>query len=395
MGKSSIRQLDLAGRRVLIRVDFNVPLQGGAVGDDTRIRAALPTIRHALERGATVVLVSHLGRPRGAPRPDLSLRPVAQRLSALLGLPVRFAEDCIGVAARDAVAAAHPGGVVLLENLRFHAGEERNDAALAAELGALADVYVNDAFGAAHRAHASTAGVVAHVGEAAAGLLLEAELQHLGALLDSPARPFVAMLGGAKVSGKLDVIENLLPRVDALLIGGAMAYTFFSRRGLPVGRSLVEPELREAAGNVERRAQDGGVDLRLPADHVVAERIAEDVATDTLDVADDAIGERVGVDIGPRTRAAYAALIADAGTVMWNGPLGVFEIEAFAAGTLHIARAVADSTGVSVIGGGDSVAAAARAGVSDRITHISTGGGAALEFLAGRTLPGVGALPDA
>ena len=320
---------------------------------------------------------------------------MAQRLSALLGLPVRFAEDCIGVAARDAVAAAHPGGVVLLENLRFHAGEERNDAALAAELGALADVYVNDAFGAAHRAHASTAGVVAHVGEAAAGLLLEAELQHLGALLDSPARPFVAMLGGAKVSGKLDVIENLLPRVDALLIGGAMAYTFFSRRGLPVGRSLVEPELREAAGNVERRAQDGGVDLRLPADHVVAERIAEDVATDTLDVADDAIGERVGVDIGPRTRAAYAALIADAGTVMWNGPLGVFEIEAFAAGTLHIARAVADSTGVSVIGGGDSVAAAARAGVSDRITHISTGGGAALEFLAGRTLPGVGALPDA
>ena len=395
MGKSSIRQLDLAGRRVLIRVDFNVPLHGGAVGDDTRIRAALPTIRHALERGATVVLASHLGRPRGAPRPDLSLRPVAQRLGALLGLPVRFAEDCIGAAARDAVAAAHPGGVVLLENLRFHAGEERNDAALAAELGALADVYVNDAFGAAHRAHASTAGVVAHVGEAAAGLLLEAELQHLGALLDSPARPFVAMLGGAKVSGKLDVIENLLPRVDALLIGGAMAYTFFSRRGLPVGRSLVEPELREAAGNVERRAQDGGVDLRLPADHVVAERIAEDVATDTLDVADDAIGERIGVDIGPRTRAAYAALIADAGTVMWNGPLGVFEIEAFAAGTLHIARAVADSTGVSVIGGGDSVAAAARAGVSDRITHISTGGGAALEFLAGRTLPGVGALPDA
>ena len=395
MSKRSIRNLELAGRRVLIRVDFNVPVAAGAVGDDTRIRAALPTIRYALERGATVVLASHLGRPKGTPRPDLSLRPVARHLSELLDRPVHFAADCIGEPARAAIAEAHPGGIVLLENLRFHAGEERNDAALAAELGALADVYVNDAFGAAHRAHASTAGIVSHVGDAGAGLLLGAELEHLGALLGNPRRPFVAVLGGAKVSGKLDVIENLLGRVDALLIGGAMAYTFFERRGLPVGRSLVEPDLLDAADGVERDARGAGVDLWLPADHVVTERVEAGAAAATLSVDDAAIGERIGVDIGPRTRQAYAEIVGRAGTVVWNGPLGVFEIDAFAAGTLAMARAVAGTAATTVVGGGDSVAAVAKAGVRDRITHISTGGGASLEFLAGRTLPGVSALPDA
>ena len=395
MSIRSIRNLDLAGKRVLIRVDFNVPIADGAVGDDTRIRASLPTIRYALERGATVVLASHLGRPKGKPRPALSLRLVANHLAGQLGRPVRFASDCVGEAARSAVAEAHPGGVALLENLRFHAGEELNDPAFAAALGELADLYVNDAFGAAHRAHASTAGVVARVADAAAGLLMGAELDHLGSLLGSPDRPFVAVLGGAKVSGKLDVIENLLGRVDALLIGGAMAYTFFARQGLPVGQSLVEPDLLEAAAGVERDAQRAGVDLRLPTDHVVTARIEAGAATETLGVRDDAIGNRLGVDIGPGTSAAYAAVIGRAGTVVWNGPMGVFEIDAFAAGTLAVARAVADTAGATVVGGGDSVAAVAKAGVSDRITHISTGGGASLEFLAGRTLPGVSALPNA
>ena len=394
MSIRSIRHLDLAGKRVLIRVDFNVPIADGAVGDDTRIRASLPTIRYALERGATVVLASHFGRPKGKPRPALSLGPVARYLSELLGQPVRFASDCVGAAARSAVAEAHPGGVALLENLRFHAGEERNDAAFAAALGELADLYVNDAFGAAHRAHASTAGVVAHVADAGAGLLMGAELDHLGSLLASPDRPFVAVLGGAKVSGKLDVIENLLGRVDALLIGGAMAYTFFARRGLRVGQSLVEPDLLEAAAGVERDALNAGVDLRLPSDHVVTARIEAGAATETLAVNDAAIGDRLGVDIGPATSAAYASVIQRAGTVVWNGPMGVFEIDAFAAGTLAVARAVAGTAGATVVGGGDSVAAVGKAGVRDRITHISTGGGASLEFLAGRTLPGVSALPD-
>ena len=394
MSIRSIRNLDLAGKRVLIRADFNVPLADGEVGDDTRIRASLPTIRYALERGATVVLASHLGRPKGNAQAALSLGPVAGHLSDLLGQPVRFASDCVGEAADTAVAAAHPGGVVLLENLRFHAGEERNEAAFAAALGALADVYVNDAFGAAHRAHASTTGVVAHVADAGAGLLMGAELDHLGSLLGNPARPFAAVLGGAKVSGKLDVIENLLGRVDALLIGGAMAYTFFARRGLPVGKSLVEPDLLEAAAVVERDARRAGVDLRLPSDHVVTARIAAGADTETPDVRDAAIGDRLGVDIGPGTSAAYATVIGGAGTVVWNGPMGVFEIDAFAAGTLAVARAVAETAGTTVVGGGDSVAAVANAGVRDQINHISTGGGASLEFLAGRPLPGVSALPD-
>ena len=394
MTKRSIKDLDLKGRRVLMRVDFNVPIKNGEIKDDTRIRASLPSIQYALEQGAkTVVLCSHLGRPKGKPAPEFSLKPVADRLSSLLGRPVTFAEDCIGEPATKAVASAGNGGVVLLENLRFHAEEEKNDPAFAAQLAALADVYVNDAFGSAHRAHASTEGVVRQIKDSGAGLLMAAELEHLGRVLQQPDRPFVAILGGAKVSDKLEVIENLIPRVDALLIGGAMAYTFFQARNVPVGKSLVEAELVEAAREIESRAKARGLRLELPVDHVVAPRLEVGAPAEVLAVGDAAIGDRMGLDIGPRTIDTYRSVIAGARTVIWNGPMGVFEIDAFAAGTLAVAEAVATVKGTTVIGGGDSIAAVAKAGVTDRITHVSTGGGASLEFLGGRELPGVAALP--
>ncbi len=389
----SIKDLDLGGKRAFIRVDFNVPIKNGTIGDDTRIRASLPTIRYALERGATAILASHLGRPKGRPNPEYSLRPVAAKVAELVGRPVEFAEDCIGEAARAAIETAARGGrLVLLENLRFHPEEEQNDSGFAKQLAELADVYVNDAFGSAHRAHASTEGIVHHAKEAAAGLLMAAEIQYLGTILERPDRPFVAVLGGAKVSDKLEVIQNLVPRVDALLIGGAMAYTFFKARGLPVGRSLVEADLLDAARAVERQAKARSLRFELPVDHVVAPKLEAGAPTEILDVTDPAIGDRMGLDIGPKTIALYRSVIAGAKTVTWNGPMGVFEIDAFARGTIEIARAVADVKGTTVIGGGDSIAAVAKAGVTDRITHISTGGGASLEFLGGRKLPGVVAL---
>jgi phosphoglycerate kinase len=390
----NIKDLDLRGRKALIRVDFNVPIKNGRIGDDTRIRASLPTIRYALEHGATVILMSHLGRPKGKPNPEYSLRPVAEHLSTLLGKPVQFAEDCIGPAAEAAIAKAGPGGVVLLENLRFHGEEEKNDDGFAKALASLGDVYINDAFGSAHRAHASTEGIVRHMKASAAGLLMADEIAHLGRVLENPDRPFVALLGGAKVSDKLEVIENLLGKVDRLIIGGAMAYTFFKARGYPVGTSLVEDDKLDAARRIEADAAARGVRVELPRDHVVAGRLAGDAPHEVLAVTDPAIGERMGLDIGPATIAAYRTALADAKTVVWNGPMGVFELEPFAAGTNAVASAVAAVNGTTVIGGGDSIAAVRKAGVADRITHISTGGGASLEFLGGRILPGVAALSD-
>jgi phosphoglycerate kinase len=395
--KYSIRDLPLVGRTVFIRVDFNVPIKDGHIKDDTRITASLPTVKYALDAGATVVLASHLGRPKGKPAPEYSLKPVAEHLAALLGRPVEFATDSVGSAAREAVdQAKSPGGsrIVLLENLRFHAEEEKNDAAFAKALASLAEVYVNDAFGAAHRAHASVAAMVPQFVHAGAGLLMEKELTYLGMALGNPERPFVGILGGAKVSDKIEVIESLLGRVDRLIIGGAMAYTFFKALGMPVGRSLVEDDKLDAARSVLSHAQARGVQLLLPVDHVVAPAIDANAQTAVLEVRDAAIGDRMGLDIGPMTAQLFSETVKDAKTVVWNGPMGVFEVTPFAAGTIAVARACAAVKGTTIIGGGDSVAAVNAAGVAEKMTHISTGGGASLEFLGGQTLPGVAALPE-
>src|SRR5512140_2146410 len=330
MAKLSIRDLNLKNKRLFIRVDFNVPLASGGqeITSDKRIKASLPSIKYALEQGAGVVLASHLGRPKGKPNPEMSLKPVAKRLEELLGRPVKMAPDCVGPEVEAMLPK--PGEVLLLENLRYHAEEEKNDPAFAKQLAALCDVYVDDAFGSAHRAHASTEGIVRHVKTAAAGLLMAAELEYLGRALEHPERPFAAVLGGAKVSDKLEVIQNLISKVDALVIGGAMAYTFFHARGVPTGKSLVEPDLANAAKEIEQRAKARGLDLELPLDHVVADTPEAGVTTETIDVGDPAIGDRMGLDIGPRTIGRYRNRIASAKTVVWNGPMGVFEIDAFA-----------------------------------------------------------------
>jgi phosphoglycerate kinase len=399
MDKLSIRDLDLKGRRVFVRVDYNVPLKDGALEDDTRVRASLPTIKLAVERGARVVLASHLGRPKGERSEKYSLRPVAAHLQTLLGQPVAFAEDCVGEAAQTAVDALKDGGVLLLENLRFHAGEEENDEGFAKGLAGLCDVYVDDAFGAAHRAHASTVGITKFVAQSAAGLLMEKELDYLGRVINAPEHPFVAILGGAKVSDKIAVIDALISRkVDKLLIGGAMAYTFFKAQGFTVGKSLVEDDKMPTALEILERAKAAHVELLLPTDHVVVDSYDPLKSKKTIPVEFTNAG-LVGVDIGEETVAHFARALEGARTVIWNGPMGIFEEKelGFDRGTVGVARAVAeaaDGGATVIVGGGDSVAAVTQAGVAERITHISTGGGATLEFLAGDELPGVAALND-
>ena len=394
MAKLSIADLDLAGKRVLVRVDFNVPLNERLeVTDDTRIRAALPTIRYAQDKGAKVLLVSHLGRPKGQAVPAMSLAPAATRLAALLGQPVGMAPDCIGAAAEAAAAALSAGRVLMLENCRFHAGDEKNDEAMSRALAKLCDVFVNDAFGAAHRAHASTVGVTEFVPVSAAGFLMAKELEYLGRAMTNPNRPFVAILGGAKVSDKIGVLKNLVTRVDVLLVGGGMAYTFLKAQGMEIGGSLLEADKLDVAREVLAAARAKGVTFVLPMDHVIAQKVAADAETRTAESTAIPAGW-MGLDIGPKAREAFAKIIQGAKTVIWNGPMGVFELAPFSQGTVAIARAIAASGATSIVGGGDSVAAVAQAGVTDKMSHISTGGGASLEFLEGIELPGVAALTE-
>jgi phosphoglycerate kinase len=387
--KKTIRDIDVKGKKILVRVDFNVPLKDGKVADDTRIRAALPTIQYLMSHGAAVILCSHLGRPKGQRLPELSLRPVADRLSELLEEPVAFVEDCVGTEVKDAAAALGLGKVLLLENTRFHPEETKNDPAFAAELASLAEIYINDAFGTAHRAHASSEGVAHHL-PAVAGFLMEKELTFLGKVLSDPEHPFVALLGGAKVSDKIGVVKSLLERADTLLIGGGMANTFLAAQGLQMGDSLVEEDSLEVASEILQKA---GEHLILPVDAIIADAFSEDAHWKTASVSDVPEGWRI-LDIGPDTVQRFTEFLGNARLVVWNGPMGVFEFSPFAKGTFAIAKAIADSDAVSIIGGGDSAAAISKAGLSDRISHVSTGGGASLEFLEGKQLPGVAALED-
>jgi len=394
MPKLSVRDIDPKGKRIFMRVDFNVPLNdAGEITDDTRIQASLPTIKYILERGGRLILASHLGRPKGKPNDKMSLNPVATRLGQVLGMPVAFATDCIGPEAETAAKGLKDGEVLLLENLRFHAEEEKNDPEFAKKLAALAEVYVDDAFGSAHRAHASTEGITHFLSPCAAGLLMERELEYLGKAVGHPERPYVAIVGGSKVSDKIELLQNMMKFADSVLVGGAMAYTFLKAEGVEVGLSRVEPDKLALARDLLHFAERRSIELRLPQDHIVAEKLDASAAAEACPTR-SIPANRLGVDIGPATRADYATRIATAKTIVWNGPMGVFEIPQFAEGTVAIAHAVADSSATSIVGGGDSVAAVKKAGVEAKISHISTGGGASLEFLSGITLPGVTALTE-
>ena len=397
MNKLTIKELDLRGKRVFIRVDFNVPLKDGAVTDDTRIRETLPTLKLAIEKDGRLVLASHLGRPKGGPDAKYSVKPAAKKLEELLGKAVAFAADCVGADAEAKSKALKDGDVLVLENVRFHPEEEKNDEAFSKQLAALCDsVFVSDAFGSAHRAHASVVGITKFVSQAAAGLLMEKELVYIGKAMSNPTRPFVAILGGAKVSDKIEVVENLMRIADAMLIGGGMAYTFLKARGVPIGKSLVEDDKLDLAKKILMDAERKNFKLLLPVDHVITPELKAGAPSRVVN-AGATPADQMGLDIGPETIEAYKAEIAKAKTIVWNGPMGVFEMPAFARGTLEIAKAVAARTvagATSIIGGGDSVAAVHKAGVADKISHISTGGGASLEFLGGRKLPGVEALTN-
>lgn len=393
MNKKTIKDIAVKGKKVFVRVDYNVPMdKSGNITDDTRIRATLPTLNYLLEQGAAVILASHLGRPKGAPVPEFSLAPVGKKLASLLGKEVLFAPDCIGGAAKEMAAALKPGQILLLENLRFYKEEEKNGEDFSAALAALADVAVNDAFGVSHRAHASVEGITRHL-PTVAGFLMEKEINFVGGAVANPSRPFVAIIGGAKVSDKIGVIENLLQKVDTLIIGGGMANTFIAAQGYATGKSLVEADKLDLARSLIGQAKEKGVNLLLPSDVVIADRFAADAANKVVAV-DGITDDWMALDIGPASQQAFAKALADAKMVVWNGPMGVFEMDAFAKGTEAVAHAVAASGAVSIVGGGDSIAALEKTGLASKITHISTGGGASLEYLEGKVLPGIAALAD-